>query len=415
MKRITLLAISAIVAVTATAQQVGFRGENHSGIYPNEKNLLKEWPAGGPEKLWVVNDAGKGNSSAIVVDGKIYTSGLTEDEQNEQITCFNLDGTVVYQVVAGRAWTKSFQETRCTPLIEDDRIYFVSGMGECVCLNRADGKILWKNDFWAKYEITPNDQGICEQVLVDKNRVIVTVNGKEVCMVAYDKFTGETLWETPGLGDVAQYMASRIIEWNGHRLVVAGSEAHIYGIDPETGKMVWADDKWVPQLTKKEWYFTMINAPIFKDGYLLISQGDRHGCHIYKVADDLSSVEYLYKNRDCDFYIGGMVEVDGIVYGSAGGKNEWSAVDLKTGETRYHEAWAGGKARGALIMADGMFYMFDERRNFIGLANINPDKLDVVSEFQHKDGAGAFFSHPTIFDGVLYVRRGTALTAYKIK
>ena len=110
-----------------------------------------------------------------------------------------------------------------------------------------------------------------------------------------------------------------------------------------------------------------------------------------------------------------MIEIDGIVYGSTGGKNEWAAIDIKSGKTRYHEAWKGGKARGALIAADGMFYMFDERRNFIGLANINPDKLDVVSEFQHKDGAGAFFSHPTIFDGVLYVRRGTALTAYKIK
>ena len=63
------------------AQQVDFRGANHCGIYPNEKNLLKEWPVGGPEKLWVVNDAGKGNSSAVVSDGFIYTAGLTEDEQ----------------------------------------------------------------------------------------------------------------------------------------------------------------------------------------------------------------------------------------------------------------------------------------------------------------------------------------------
>jgi len=44
-----------------------------------------------------------------------------------------------------------------------------------------------------------------------------------------------------------------------------------------------------------------------------------------------------------------------------------------------------------------------------------PEKLDVVSEFRITDGSGACFAHPTIFDGVLYVRHGTALIAYNIK
>lgn len=59
--------------------------------------------------------------------------------------------------------------------------------------------------------------------------------------------------------------------------------------------------------------------------------------------------------------------------------------------------------------------MFDERRGTLGLARINPAGLDVVSEFRITDGSGACFAHPTIFDGVLYVRRGTALMAYNIK
>jgi hypothetical protein len=50
-----------------------------------------------------------------------------------------------------------------------------------------------------------------------------------------------------------------------------------------------------------------------------------------------------------------------------------------------------------------------------GLARINPEKFDVVSEFRITDGSGACFSHPTIFDGVLYVRRGSALMAFNVK
>ena len=411
----SLFALSFLTFMGLHAQQVDFRGVNHCGIYPNEKNLLKEWPQEGPEKLWVVNDAGKGNSSALVSDGFIYTAGLTEDEQEEQLTCYKLDGIKVYQVTYGHAWTKSYQETRSTPVIDNDRLYMVSNMGELVCLNRADGKILWTIDYWNKYGLSPNDQGICEHPLIDGNKVIVTTCGKEICMAAFDKRTGEVIWETKGFGDNATYCTSRIIEWNGHRQVIGGTEMHVFGVDPETGKMIWNDSQWTPDPATKRWQNSMINSPVFYKGKLLVSLGDGHGCTMYEMADDLSAVKLLWKNKEIDLYMGGMIEIGGVVYGSTGNKHKWAALDIESGNVLYHEAWEGGKGRGALIMADDMFYMFDERRGTMGLARINPEKLDVVSEFRITDGSGACFSHPTIFDGILYVRRGPALIAYNIK
>ena len=353
-----------------------------------------------------------GNNSS---NGFIYTAGLTEDEQQEQLTCFKTDGTKVWQVTYGHAWTKSFQETRSTPVIDDDRLYMVSNMGELVCLNRADGKILWTLDYWKKYGITPNDQGICEHPLIDGDKIIVTTCGKDICLAAFDKRTGDMIWETQGFGDKATYFASRIIEWNGHRQLISGTEAHIFGVDPETGKMIWNDTQWIPVPEEKKWSNAMINTPVFYKGKLLVSLGDGHGCTMYQMADDLSAVKFLWKNKELDFYMGGMIEVGGVVYGSTGDKHKWAALDIQTGRVLYHEPWPGGKGRGALIMADDMFYMFDERRGTLGLARINPAGLDVVSEFRITDGSGACFAHPTIFDGVLYVRRGTALMAYNIK
>lgn len=415
MKHTLLLSLAAAFALSAGAQQVTFRGVNHCGIYPDEKNLLKQWPEGGPRKLWVATDAGKGNSSAVVSDGFVYTTGLTEDEQSEQLTCYRTDGTKVYQVTYGHAWTKSYQEARSTPIIDGSHLYVVSNMGELVCLDRADGKILWSVDYWQKYGITPNDQGICEQPLLEGDKIIVTTCGKEVCMAAFDKQTGNVIWETKGFGDKATYFASRIVEWNGHRQVVSGTEGHIFGVDPETGVMQWNDDQWIPEPSAKKWSNAMINTPVFRDGKLLVSLGDGHGCTLYEMSPDLSSVHFLWKKQEIDFYMGGMVEIDGTVYGSTGDKNKWAALSLQTGEVLYHEAWAGGKGRGALIMADDMFYLFDERRGTMGLARINPARLDVVSEFRITDGSGACFSHPAIFDGVLYVRRGPALMAFDIR
>ena len=410
--RNVLFGLLALVTVAANAQSVPFRGENFCGIFDKEKNLMKEWPAEGPKKLWVVNDAGKGNSSVAVDGGFIYTSGLTEDEQEEQVSCYTLDGKKVYQSTFGKAWTKSFQETRCTPIIDSDRIYIISGMGELACLNKADGKILWKFEYWQRYGLVPNDQGIREQPMIDGDRVVFNACGKDVTIITLNKFTGDIIWEAPSFGDKAMYVPVRVIEYNGKRQYFGATSEHIFGVDCETGKIVWSDSQWKPE--HNDWINTMINTPIFYQGYFLVSMGDGFGCTMYKLADDLSSIELLWKNQALDLYIGGMIEIDGVVYGSTGDKNLWAALDIKTGEVLYHSQWKG-KARGSLIMADNMFYMFDERRGFVGLANINPKQLDVVSEFRVTDGAGACFAHPAIFDGVLYIRHGTALVAYDIK
>lgn len=413
-KNLVLTLCAAFLAFSASAQTVMFRGDNHCGIFTQEQNLLKEWPEGGPEKMWVVNNAGKGHSSAIVEGGRIYTAGLTEDEQNEKLSCYTLDGTLVYQVTYGRAWTKSYQETRCSPLIDGDRIYIISGMGELVCLNKADGKILWSVDYWQKYGLTPSDQGISDQPLLDGDNVIINAAGKEVCLVAYNKMTGDVVWETPSFGDKSMYVPCIMIEWKGKRQIIGAIEEHVFGVDPKTGKMVWNDSKWIPDPENKKWSNAMVNTPVFYEGYLFVSLGDGHGCTLYKMADDLSSVTFQWKKGDVDMYMGGMILVDGIVYGSTGNKNKWAAIDIKAGEVRYHDTWQG-KARGALICADNMFYMFDERRGFMALARINPEHLDIVSEFRVTDGAGACFSHPSIYDGVLYVRHGEALVAYKVR
>ena len=415
MKQILFAALLTIGAQCATAQTVMFRGQNHCGIFAAEKSLMKQWPDGGPEKKWVVTNLGKGNTSAIVADGFIYTTGLTEDEQNEQLTCLRLDGSLVYQTVYGKAWTKSFQETRCSPIVDGDRLYVVSGMGEVVCLNRKDGKNMWTFEYWERYGLTPNDQGICEQPLILGDKIIFNAAGKEVTMTALNKLTGDIIWQSPSFGEKAMYVPCCLIEWKGHRQIISATEGHLFGIDPETGKRIWSDEGWVPDPADKKWSNAMVNTPVFYEGKLLVSLGDGHGCTLYQMADDLSSVTRIWKKKEVDFYMGGMIEIDGVVYGSTGDKNLWAALDLKTGQLGYSTAWQGGKGRGALIMADGMFYMFDERRGFVGLANINPAKLDVVSEFRFTDGTGACFAHPSIYDGTLYVRRGSALAAFNIK
>ena len=84
------------------------------------------------------------------------------------------------------------------------------------------------------------------------------------------------------------------------------------------------------------------------------------------------------------------------------------------GANIYHQKWQGGKGKGSIITADGMLYCFDERRGMMGL--VRPGQsFDVVSEFKIQKGSGPYWAHPTIADGILYVRHGEAMYAYKLK
>ncbi|MBQ9499811.1 MAG: alcohol dehydrogenase, partial [Bacteroidaceae bacterium] len=67
------------------------------------------------------------------------------------------------------------------------------------------------------------------------------------------------------------------------------------------------------------------------------------------------------------------------------------------------------------VYADGMLYTYDECRGFVGLVRPTKDKFDVVSEFRITKGSGPNWAHIVISNGIMYVRHGEYLAAYKVK
>ena len=61
------------------ASVTGWRGPYNNGSYP-DKGLLAQWPADGPQKIFEVEDAGKGYSSPQVVGDRVYLTGLNDQE-----------------------------------------------------------------------------------------------------------------------------------------------------------------------------------------------------------------------------------------------------------------------------------------------------------------------------------------------
>jgi hypothetical protein len=122
-------------------------------------------------------------------------------------------------------------------------------------------------------------------------------------------------------------------------------------------------------------------------------------------------VEQAWAAPQLDVRTGHMVKIGDHAYGAGDYKKGWYCVDWKTGEQRYEDR---SMSAGAIIAAEGMLYCYGEKGE-LALVRATPEKFDVLGRFVVTPGTGPHWAHPVIHKGVLYVRHGDALMAYRVK
>ncbi|MDA3928924.1 MAG: PQQ-binding-like beta-propeller repeat protein [Prolixibacteraceae bacterium] len=410
-KLLTILGLLLPFLLQAQIEQ--WRGHNRDGIY-NESELLKEWPSEGPELLLKVEGIGKGWSSAVIANNTIYVSGMIDT--SDILTAIDQQGKIIWQTYYGRSWNKTFSDTRSSPTIENKKAYLSSGMGEVVCINTTSGNIEWSSNVFKNNEGETGTWGVAENILIVNDKVVFTPGGKGTTMVALNKETGEEIWKTKSLEDEIGYVSPILVEQNGIQQIISLSARNLFGINPINGEMVWTYD--YLNIDDAEWGEggAVINctSPIYHKGELYVTSGYNHTGAKFKLKSDLSGVEFLWKDEILDNHHGGVVLVDGYLYGSNwinNNKGKWCCIDWKTGETKYETEF---DTKGSIISADNLHFLYTERKGMLGIAPATPDSLTIASSFRITEGKGQHWAHPTIKDGKLYVRHGEVLLVYNI-
>ena len=389
-----------------------FRGPNRDGICA-ETDLLKEWPEGGPQMLWSKEGVGKGFSHPIIVDGTLYVTGSV-DKKDEFITAFGLDGNQKWQTTYGKVSDKWPDDARCTPTFVDGSLYVISGAGEVVCLDAKSGESKWSVAARDQLKGEFGGWATAECPLVVDGKVIYTPGGKQTTVVALDAATGKTVWQSESLNDKSGYVAPVLIERGGKQQIVTVTANWVLGVSPADGKLLWkVDYKRVPPAKKA----TGINCtpPLYKDGQLYVTSGYDDVGIMIQLSEDGTQAEIAWSDPTLDNHHGGVVTVDGHIYGANWEGNptgSWVCLDWKTGKPAWTQKWNG---KGSLIYADGMLYCYDEKKGEVGLVKASPTEFALVSSFPIGMGAGQHWAHPVISDGRLYMRHGDALMAYDIK
>jgi len=411
MKKIFLIVTAIIVLVSCASNQEVYEWKNNdrSGIY-DETNLLKEWPAEGPEELWTIEGLGRGFGSPTFTEDRFYITG--EKDTATYLYCYNLDGERIWESRLGKEWIRTYPGSRSAPTIAGNHIYIVNGYGNLYCASTGDGSIIWSKDCAKDFQMIPVMHGMSEASIIDGDKVYYTPGGLEHNVVALNRFNGDLIWTCKGKGERAGYNQGNLIEYAGKKIFITFSAYHMLGIDAENGELLWSheQDNTTPETRKLGLGDTHCNCVIHEGEYLYYQAGDGNCGVKLKLSEDGSSISEVWRSKRFDGYMGGIIKVGDYLYGSSGSKPDLLSIDASTGLT-VDSLRIGG---GALIGADNMFYYY-EQRGLLHLVAYENGKMEDISKFRIKKGEKEHFAHPVINNGILYQRHGDVMMAYDIR
>lgn len=413
MRKIVLSAIVFLIQqYYAEAQQISeWREENRTGVSA-ETGLLKSWPTDGPTLLWTNLELQKGYSSVSFGENTIYTTGTLNSV--DILYALDMNGKMLWQTIMGRAWNESYPDSRATPTVEGNKVYTTSGLGDIACIDGISGKIIWSCKASEIHKGTYGKWGIAESLLIDGDKLYFSPGGPETATIALNKTSGELIWKSVSLDDKPGYVSPILIEYAGKKMIVNVSLGHVYAVDVSNGEILWKVAHVKP--VDHKWELIKCVTPLFHNGNVYVTGGYNTGGMMVTMADDAKSANVAWTDSILDVHHGGVVLVDGYIYGSNwlnNGNGNWCCIEWATGKKMWEESW---NCKGSIISAEGMLYIYDEKRGNVGLLKVNPEKFELVNSFKVTQGdVGPFWSHPVIHQGILYLRHSNALMAYDIK
>ena len=413
MKAVWFLVTCCLIAPAVASDWPQFHGPNRDNK-STDTGLLKKWPLGGPRRVWMATGIGEGYSTVAIVGTRIYTTGSINGDC--VITALDAAGKKVWTRTNGKAWKGSYPGTRSTPTIVDGLLYHLSGIGNLICLNADDGKVVWSAGIMRQFRGRNIIWGWAESPLVVDDKVICTPGGTSVSMVALDRKTGKVAWICKGIGDKPGYASPILVEYKGLRQIVTAMSESVVSVRASDGKLLW-------KYPHKVYYDENITTPIFHDGYLIVSGCVRKGTTSLQlnVSGDACSVKRHWHSPTLDNKQGSIVLVDGKIYGYAeqlGRSTPWVCIDFKSGRDIFKSGalLSSYKYRnGCLTYADGMFYLYSDDGQMV-LARATDKGLDITGRLKLANpGKRPTWAHPVVHGGRLYVRHGDMLSVFAVR
>jgi outer membrane protein assembly factor BamB len=417
-----------------------WQGPDRNAI-SKETGLAQQWPKDGPPLAWRINGLGGGDSAPSIADGRIFVMGTDGDE--EVVWALSeKDGSDLWMRSLGPKFRQRMPQSQegpaCTPTVDGDRIYVLGMDGDLACLQSKDGKVVWQRSLTKDFGGQVPMWSYRESPLVDGDKVICTPGGPDALIVAFNKSNGETIWKSKlpqaggegarpaaaagggrggfsfGPSSGAAYSSVIAIDVDGKRQYAQLTTKSLVGVAAADGKLLWRYDPPANGMGIN------CSTPLYHDGLLFASSAYGAGggaVKLNKDADGKIEPDEIYFSKRMQNHHGGMLVVDGALYGANGGNGGGNLIclDYKTGEVLWDQRGNSRVTKGSIALADGrIYYRLEDGTMLL----IEPNKKEYVERgrFSQPDRTRSpAWAHPVIANGKLYVRDQDLLLCYDIK
>jgi len=369
-----------------------------------ETGLLKQWPKMGPPMTWLISNLGKGYGSVAIQGERVYVQGTNGG--NSTVFCLNrTDGKTIWARALGRSLDQDKGGgPRGTPTVDGERVYALSENGDLACLRTKDGSVVWARNILKDFNGSNPNWLVSESPLIDGDNLIVTPGGNKVGIVALDRVKGETVWTTRELSDPAAYSSCIVADVQGVRTIMTLTSEAGVGVRAKDGKLMWRYQKVANDTAN-------VTTPVFFKDKVFYTSAYGTGCALLrlKAVNGEVKAEEVYFNRDMMNHHGGVILVNGYLYGFSNAI--LTCMEFETGKVLWRNRSVG---KGCLTYADERLYLLGES-NTVGLAEANPSAYVERGQFQIADQGWPSWAHPVVCGGKFYIRNQGVLACYDIK
>jgi outer membrane protein assembly factor BamB len=230
--------------------------------------------------------------------------------------------------------------------------------------------------------------------------------GPSTNVAALDRFTGKIAWTQSAHRDTFAYGSPVLIELSDRQILMTTSRHHLFTVDRSNGSLLASYE-----LEGYEYDGEHCNTPVYSDGLIYYVANDipGQGAIKLKLSDDGETITELWRNNKVLNNFGGQVAVNGHLITTVKG-NKLLALDPENGNV----VDSLKVATGSIIYTDSKFIVYGNNGT-VNLVNYEQEQFEPEGQFKVKEGTGHHFSHPVVANGVMYIRHGDALMAYRIK
>jgi outer membrane protein assembly factor BamB len=427
------------------------------------KGLPASWDLAAKKNVkWVASLGSQTYGNPVVAGGMVFVGtnneGLRDPKQAGDrgvVMAFKeQDGEFLWQITheklaAGRVNDWPFQGVASSPLVEGDRLYYVSNRCELVALDiqgfrdggendgpftgekltsPTDADIVWKFDMMEEVGAYPHNLANSSPVSFGDLIYVSTSNGHDEShvnipsprapsIVAINKKTGKLAWEDNSVGERilhGQWASPTVAKIGGVDQVIHGQgDGWIRGYEALTGKKLWEFDTNPKESVWPKTRNELIATAVVYDGLVYIANGQdpEHGegvGHMYAIdatkRGDITQTGRVWHYDKIRRSISTPAIKDGIIY-----QPDFSgfvhALDAKTGQVYWvHDMLAA--VWGSPLLVEGRIYLGDEDGDVVVLQAGKEKK--VLGEMAM---GSSVYSTPVPAGGTLFIANRNQLVA----